>query len=100
MHYVFKKFLFKTINIFTSNYFEPHCKIHAWSNKSVLKSFYHKIDLHVKGILSQNKQIELRADQALFSLRVGNQANAWNDINTAMLTKAQLLLHCPKTSEK
>ena len=76
MHYVFKKFLFKRIIVFTSNYFESYPKVLARSNKSVLKSFYHKIYLHVKGILSQNKQIELRADQALFSLRVGNQANA------------------------
>ena len=43
---------------FTGIYFEWYCKISARSNKSILiKSFYHKIYLHVKGILNQNKQI-------------------------------------------
>ena len=40
--------LAKTIIVFTSIYFESCCKISAWSNKSILQSFYHKIHLHVK----------------------------------------------------
>ena len=46
-----------TIIVVTKIYFESYCKIPARSNKSILKSFYHKIHLHVKGILNQNKQI-------------------------------------------
>ena len=42
--------------VFTSIYFESYCKTLAWYNKKILKSFYHKIHLHVKGILNQNKQ--------------------------------------------
>ena len=52
--------LFKAIIVFTSIYFESYCKIPARSNKSVLQSFYHKIHLHVKGILNQNKQIKTK----------------------------------------
>ena len=37
-------------------------------NKSTLQSLYHKIHLHVNGILNQNKQIYLNEDQCLFSL--------------------------------
>ena len=55
--YVLRKLLFKTITVLTSIYFEPYCRIPARSNKLILESFYHKIHLHAKGILNQNKQI-------------------------------------------
>ena len=54
--YDWENLLFKTIIVFTSIYFESYCKIPAQSTKSKL-SFYHKIYLHVKGILNQNKHI-------------------------------------------
>ena len=55
--YALKKQLFKTIIVFTSIYFESYRKIPARSNKSILQSFYHKIHVHVKDILTQNKKI-------------------------------------------
>ena len=56
IQYVFKKLLVKTMIVFISIYFESYCKTLAWYNKKIMKSFYHKIHLHVKGILNQNKQ--------------------------------------------
>ena len=52
-----KKLLVKTIIVLTSIYSGSYCKIPSRSNKSILLSFCHKIYLHVKGILNQNKQI-------------------------------------------
>ena len=41
----------------TSIYFESCWKIPAWSNKSILYSFYYKIHVHIKDILKYNKQV-------------------------------------------
>ena len=47
--------ILSTISDFS--YFESYCQFPTLSNKSILQSSYHKINLHVKDILNQNKQI-------------------------------------------
>ena len=80
-----KKLLVKTIIVLTSIYSGSYCKIPSRSNKSILLSFCHKIYLHVKGILNQNKQIQLNEDQVWFNLHAWTQANVYGgDVNICM----------------